>query len=103
MSEEIQLSEEQKTNLQLKADEALAIREMCQSRGFKLLRESFEEKVEKATKQFLSPEIPVEDLLKLRAKALLWTEISHELKTFMLRGDQASSLLASSQETAPTL
>ena len=57
------MSEDNQTfGLHKNINTAAAIRNMCQTPGFKVLQEAFEEKVKKASKQILDPEMSDDDV-----------------------------------------
>lgn len=76
-----------------KVDEAAVIRQMCDTPGFKLLREKFEEKIKKATAVLLDMNTPDAEVIKIRQKIHVWTELTSMLKSLMLTGSYAIKVL----------
>ena len=88
------MEEDKKTfGLRKNINKAAAIRNMCQTPGFTVLKEAFDEKVQKATKQILDPEITDEEVKKLRSKVQLWLEIEKMLKDLMMKGELSKRAL----------
>jgi hypothetical protein len=87
--------DEDKKNFGLKknVNKAGAIRSMCQTPGFKVLRKEFEKKVTKATKQILNPDLSDEEVKKLRHKVQIWVEIEKLLKDLMMKGELSKRAL----------
>lgn len=80
-------------HLNRRAEEANAIRQMCQTPGFKILQEKFEEKIKKATTLLIDLNTPDEKVKEIRQKIHVWTEITNMLKSLIITGDHASKLL----------
>jgi len=76
-----------------KSEEASLIRQMCDTPGFKLLNNKFEEKIKKATKLIIDMNTPEEKVRDLRQKIHVWTEVTSMLKSLMLTGDYASKIM----------
>jgi hypothetical protein len=76
-----------------KAEEAVLIKQMCESPGFKIIQTRFEEKIKKATNLILDMNTPEETVKSLRQKIHVWTEVTSMLKSLILTGNYASSLL----------
>lgn len=72
--------------LSQKIAEAAAVREMCNTQGFQLLKKSFREKIEKAMKRMVDPSCTDDQVLEIRKKIQLWTEIENELKHLVITG-----------------
>jgi len=87
--------EDEIRNAQLsrKVDESVLIRQMCETPGFKLLKEKFEEKIKKATIILLDMNTPDEEVVKLRQKIHVWTEVTNMLKSLILTGDYAVKII----------
>ena len=79
--------------LEKNINKAGAIRNMCQTPGFKVLREALEEKVKKVTKQILDPEVTDEEIKKLRTKVAIWIELEKLLKELMMKGELSKRAL----------
>jgi hypothetical protein len=92
--------EEDKKNFGLRKNinKAAAIRTMCQTPGFKVLRKAFEDQVKKATKKILNPEMSDEDVKKLRARVQIWMEIEKILKDLMMKGELSKRALDMMEE-----
>lgn len=73
--------------------QAQMIREMCKTPGFALLQEKFKEKISKATQRMLDADTPAEQVMELRGKIQVWTEIEKMLKTILLTGEISSKAL----------
>lgn len=83
----MEISDDQRANeLHRKIAEAAAVREMCHTPGFELLKKSFREKIEKAMKRMVDPSCSDEQVLEIRKKIQLWTEIENELKHLVVTG-----------------
>ena len=88
------MSEEHATfGLRKNINQAAAIRSMCQTEGFKILKTAFEEKIQKATKKILDPDLPDNEAMELRRKVQVWVEIEKMLKQIMLTGELSSRAL----------
>lgn len=90
----MEISEDQRAaELHRKVAEAAAIRAMCQMPGFELLKKGFKEKIEKATRRMLDSNTTDEQVMEIRKKIMIWTEIESELKHLMLTGDFSARVL----------
>ncbi len=89
----MELSPEQVENIKAVGGEGSAIRAMCQTEGFKILRRDFEAKIEAAKSQWLDDKVPAAELERLKTKARMWNEILLVLKSYMLRGDNAHRII----------
>lgn len=76
-----------------KAEETILIKQMCDTPGFKILQERFNEKIKKATNLILDMNTPEETVRSLRQKIHVWTEVTSMLKSLILTGNYAASLL----------
>lgn len=74
-------------------NDAALIREMCNTEGFKILKQKFEDKVQKATSRLLDMSTTDEEIKKIRLRLAIWTEITSMLKSFMVTGEYASRTL----------
>lgn len=88
MTDDIQVA-----RINQKIDEAAALKEMCNTPGFKILQAKFEEKIKKATVLILDMTTPEEKVKDLRQKIHVWTEITSLLKALILTGNYAARLL----------
>jgi len=79
--------------LSKKVDDAALIRQMCQTPGFKILKERFEEKIKKATAILLDMNTPDEEVVKMRQKIHVWTEITSMLKSLVITGEYAVKIM----------
>jgi hypothetical protein len=79
--------------LEKRVQEAGLIREMCSTPGFKLIKQKFEEKIQKATSRLLDMSTTDEEIKSIRLKLSVWTEITSMLKSFLLTGEYASHTL----------
>ena len=92
------MSEDKQTfGLEKNINKAAAIRNMCQTPGFQVLREAFEEKVHKATKKILDPAITDEEISSLRRQVSVWVEIEKLLKDLMTKGELSKRALENIQ------
>lgn len=90
----MEMSEDQRAAaLHQKVAEAAAVREMCKTQGFELLKKSFKEKIERATRRMLDSSTTDEQVMEIRKKIMIWTEIEGELKHLMLTGDFSARTL----------
>jgi len=99
------MTEDRQTfGLETNIQKAAAIRNMCQTPGFKVLQEAFEEKVRKATKKILDPAVTDEEISSLRRQVSVWVEIEKLLKDLMTKGELSKRALENIQalnQTSP--
>jgi len=88
MDEEIR-----QNKLQENVNEGNLIRAMCQHPGFGLLQKKFDEKVRKATARLLDTNTSEKDVMELRRKIQVWTEVMIMLKSLMLTGQYSLKML----------
>lgn len=88
MNEDLRLAQ-----LSHKVDDAALIRQMCQTPGFKILKDRFEEKIKKATAVLLDMGTPDAEVAKMRQKIHVWTEITSMLKSLVITGEYAAKIL----------
>jgi len=74
-------------------NEGQLIRAMCQTPGFVLLQKKFQDKISKATSRLLDVDTSTEQVLELRRKVQIWTEIEKMLKSMMLTGELSAKAL----------
>jgi len=88
--------------LERNINQAAAIRHMCQTPGFQILREAFEKKVTKATKKILDPSVTDEEIASLRKQVSVWVEIEKLLKDLMTKGELSRRALDNIQNLNTT-
>jgi len=76
-----------------KSEECIAIKEMCNTPGFKILQETFNDKIKRATNLILDMNTPDAKVMELRQKLLVWTEVTSMLKSLVVTGNYASKLI----------
>jgi len=90
-----------------KTQEASLVRQMCETPGFTIIRNKFEDKVKKATSLIVDMSTPDDVVKSLRQKVHVWTEITNLLKTLMVTGDCAARIIREEnnldQNTTPVL
>lgn len=98
------IEDKQTFGLKSKMNKASAIRSMCQTPGFQILKKEFEAKIEKVTIKILDLATSPEEVASLRQKVQVWIEIQKMLKTMMLTGElckRALDNVESFNETSP--
>lgn len=87
------MKEDKSFSLRKNISKAAAIRNLCHTPGFTILREAFEEKVERATKKILDPEVTDDEVKQLRRKVQIWHELEKLLKELMMKGELSKRAL----------
>lgn len=84
-------------------NEGQLIRDMCQTPGFKIMQQKFQDKISKATSRILDADTTTEQVIELRQKVQVWTEIEKMLKSLMLTGELSARALNDLEDlnTAP--
>jgi hypothetical protein len=91
----MELSAVSQEKLNRKAQEASVLRSWCQHDGYKLFKEKFEKKINRAREMWLS-EDSEKKCRELKRDAQVWQAVIDELKQTMIEGDQALRVLQSS-------
>lgn len=84
-----------------KSEEAILIKQMCESPGFNILQQRFDEKIKKATNLIIDMNTPEETVKSLRQKIHVWTEVTGMLKSLILTGNYAASILRDENDLDP--
>jgi len=98
------MEERSTSGLHKNVNKAAAIRNMCQTPGFQILKEEFKAKIEKATKKILDADTSDEEVTKLRQDLRIWTDVEKMLKELMLKGElckRALDQLDNLNQTSP--
>lgn len=74
-------------------NKAAAVRNMCQTPGFKVLEDLFEERVKKATEAILNPSTTNDQAIEIRNRVAIWVEIKKALKQIQRTGELSKRAL----------
>jgi hypothetical protein len=80
--------------LQKNVSKAAAIRAMCQTSGFQVLKDVFETRVKKVSIKMLDPTLSIEEVMKLRQRVQVWLEIESVLAMIERTGKFSAETLA---------
>lgn len=80
--------------LQKNVAKAAAIRNMCQSEGYKIVQAEIEKEMKRASERLIDVKTSDEDVFKLRKEAQVWVALQSILKKIMLTGEFSARTLA---------
>ena len=81
---------------------AAAVREMCKTKGFEIVRNELDAEIKRISEKMLDASTKEQDALELRKQAQVWVALQKLLKKIMLTGEFSAKALENLEDLPPS-